>query len=423
MRFLLLSQYYWPEIGAVAVRLGAMARALVNAGHEVEVVTGMPNYPSGRVFDGYRGRLFSTERQDSVTIHRCWLHAAMGTGAHRLANYASFMVTALPGLARARRPDVLFIESPPLFVAVPGLLTARLRGCVTVLNIADLWPDAVVDLGIMREGPAIGAARRLEAWAYRRAAFVNAVTEGIRSDLIERKGVPTEKLTFLPNGVDLGLMRPLSPATRLRDELAISDGHAVIVYAGTLGVAQGLDSALDAAALTRDVACYLFIGDGSERPRLEAAARERGLDNVRFVASRPVEEIPSYYSIATAGLVSLRDFALADGARPSKMFPIMGCGKPVLYVGSGEGARLVQATGCGIVTPPGDGVALARAVRDLLAAPAQAVAMSERGRAYVEANLSWDALIQGWLIDLECRMGAPGFGRVPAEPTARSARG
>ncbi len=405
MKFVLLSQYYPPEIGAVPVRLSAMAAALLSAGHEVEVVTGMPNYPNGRIFDGYRGRLFATERQGAITIHRCWLYAAMGTGFHRMANYTSFMISALAGLLHASRPDVLFIESPPLSLAIPGLLAARARGsCITILNVADLWPDMVVELGIMREGLAVNAARRLEAWAYRHSTFVNAVTDGIHRDLIERKNIPAEKVSLLPNGVDVTLMKPKPPNPHLRQIHQVPIEHSVVVYAGTLGFMHGLDIVLNAAALTRHQVTFLLVGDGSERARLETAAKERGLSNVRFISPRPVGEIADYYSIATAGLVCVKNFAMADGTRPSKTATIMGCGKPVLYAGAGEGGRLVQAAGCGIVTPPDDAEALAQAVTKLVQEPTLASAMGARGRAYVEANLGWDTLVQRWLIDLERRL-------------------
>src|SRR5579872_4932670 len=208
MRVLILSQYYAPEIGAPQVRLAALARELRMRGHEVEVVTAMPNHLLGRTYDGYRGRLYLRERIDGVVTHRTWIYAATGTGVGRIANYVSFACTSLFGLLRARRADVIFVESPPLFLSLPGWLTACAHRAKLIFNGVDLWPDSVQDLGVMRDGAMLRGARWFEAWTYRRADIVNAVTDGIADSLHGRKHVPSEKLRFLPNGIDVAAFAP-----------------------------------------------------------------------------------------------------------------------------------------------------------------------------------------------------------------------
>ena len=209
MRFLLLTQYYPPEVGAAQIRLSAFARELREAGHEVDVVTALPNYPSGTLDPADRWRLGRRERIDGVDVARVWHFTATGAGVRRLASYLSFTATGLVAALGARRPDVVFVESPPLFLGVAGWLAARRFGAAMVLNVSDLWPDSVRDIGAFSSGPWLGMAERLEHWLYRRATAVTAVTEGIRDRLIQLKGVEPEKVLFLPNGADTRVFHPV----------------------------------------------------------------------------------------------------------------------------------------------------------------------------------------------------------------------
>lgn len=402
-RFLVLSQYFPPEIGASQMRLAAMIRELNRLGHTVEVVTGLPNHPTGQIFSGYRG-LYLRDEWKGVVVHRVWLYPAVGAGVKRMLNYLSFMVTSLVGLFRAQRPDFLFVESPPLFLGLPAALMAWRWQVPLIFNVADLWPDSVKELGLMRTGCLLRFAERLETWCYRRASYVNAVTEGIREALVERKQVPSEKVLFLPNGVDVELFAPREDT--LTQELALGTKQ-VILYAGTLGYAQGLEVAIDTMVrLGRDTpgACLVFIGDGSEKARLERMVKQLGLNNIIFLPPNSPEYVARLLSSALAGLVTLKDLPLFLGARPSKTFPIMACGRPVIYSGRGEGAELVAEADAGLVVPPGDPVALAEAIRYLCSHPAEASRLGANGRRYVKDNLSWTSLVERWLGELEDRI-------------------
>ena len=410
MRFLILTQYFPPEIAAPPVRLAAMVRHLVRAGQSVEVVTAMPNHPVGRIAPEYAGRLYMRDEWEGVTVHRVWLYASMGAGARRMLNYASFVLTSGIGLSRAGRPDYVFVESPPVFLSLAGYLAARRWSARLIVNVADLWVDALRELSIVRDGALLDAVEALERWSYRKAAFVNTVTEGLRRVLIEKKGVPPEKLLFLPNGVDTDLFRPRPPHPGLAAELGVA-GKRVVLYAGTHGLMHGLESALDAARILREkhAIVFLFVGGGSEKPQLLKKARELGLSSVRFMDPVPPERLALIYSIADVALSTLRPSALVDSARPVKALTSMACGVPVVYAGSGEGARLIEAAGGGIVTPPGSGVEIARAIERLLDDPPAGRAMGASGRAYVEANLGWPSLIHSWLDQL-----ARGVAREPS---------
>jgi colanic acid biosynthesis glycosyl transferase WcaI len=405
MRFLILTQYFPPEIGAPPVRLAAVAQGLHGLGYEVEVATAMPNYPMGRIFDGYRGTLYRLEDWEGITVHRVWAYPSVGVGLQRLLNYGSFAATSLFALVRARRPDYLFVESPPLLLGVPALLAATVWRVPVIFNVADLWPDWGRAIGAIKEGPALRAAERLERWIYRRSAYVNAASEGIRAALVEQKGVPASKVLLLTNGADTELFHPGPPEPDLARELGW-EGKRVLLYAGTLGVAQGLTVALDAMQRLRERAPEIllaFIGDGSERKALEAAARERALVNVRFYDARPPAYIARLYRCAAAGFASLRDLPALAGARPSKILPAMASGKPVVYSGPGEGARLIERARAGLVVRPEDPAALADAIARLAADPALAAELGASGRRFVEAELSWRAVLGRWIDELRKR--------------------
>jgi glycosyltransferase involved in cell wall biosynthesis len=404
MRFLILTQYYPPEVGAAQLRLSAMARELTRLGHEVEVVTGFPNYPDGVVQDAYRGRIGLTEERDGVRIRRTWLMPAKGRGFSRLANYASFAATSLAGLAAAGRPDVVFVESPPPSLAVPAWMAARQWGATLVLNVSDLWPDSAVQLSLADDGALVGFARSLEAWAYARADYVTAVTEGIRRTLIEKKGLAADRVLFLPNGVDTELFAPRPRDEALAGQLGLGDGGVVLI-AGTLGYAIGTDVAIEAATLLADrPVTFVIAGGGSDRERLEQMARDRNATNIRFLGPLPPERIAQLYSIANVAVMTLRDSPLFEGTRPARVLAAMASGVPVVYSGAGEGARLVSSAEAGLVTPPGDAQALAGAIGHLLDHPDDAMRMGGCGLQYAEANLGWGPLVADWLGQLTTRI-------------------
>ncbi len=402
MRFLILSQYFHPEIGAAQVRLAAMAHALQQQGHEVEVVTAMPNYPTGRIFPEYRGRWYQREQWEGMTVHRYWSYAATGAGAKRMLNYLSFMFIALLGMRHAQKPDYVFVESPPLFLGITGYLYARRWGVPFIFNVADLWPDSVKALGFMRDGWLLRSLEALEAWIYRKAAFVNAVTEGVYELLQQEKQLPPDKVLFLPNGVDTDIFYPRPPDEALRQRLNLPTHQHLLLYAGTHGYAHGMETLLAAAQLVRELPIvFLLVGGGSEKAALQQQAQALQLDNVIFLAPRPPAEIAPLYSIATAGVSTLRGEPLFDSVRPVKILANMACGRPVIYSGRGEGAALVRQANAGPIVPPNDAQALAQAIRDLLANPAQQAEYGDNGRRYVLSHLQWSAVVSRWLQQLQ----------------------
>jgi glycosyltransferase involved in cell wall biosynthesis len=402
MKFLLLTQYFPPEIGGAQTRLRSTAVELKRLGHAVEVVTALPNYPRGKFYPGYEGRVYVREEFEGITVRRVWLYPAMGGGLRRMLNYASFTIMSLFGLLVSQRPDFIFVESPPLFLSIPACLAGFLWRVPFIFNVADLWPDIVVEGGFLKEGVLIRLMKRLEQWSYRRAGYVNAVTEGMRDTLIREKQVPADKVLFLPNGADTVHYQLRSPDAELKTRLGL-EGKKIILWAGTLGHAHGLNYVLDAAKLLeheRDV-YFLFIGDGSAKPELLVRRDQLSLRNVKFLDPVPIEQLPPYYSIALCGLASLLPIPLYDGARPSKIFPILASGKPVLFAGKGETARLIEEARAGIVVTPEDSHALVKAVMQLANQPETAAELGTNGRRFVEDNYQWSTLISRWSAGLK----------------------
>lgn len=405
MQFLLVTQYYPPEIGAAPIRLSAIVRELVARGHGVEVITSTPNYPAGRTFAGYRGVPYRREQRDGATIHRVWSYPARGLGLKRLVNYGSFVLASTALTIAVSRPDVVFVESPPLFSALTGVFAAWLHQALFVFNVSDLWPDSLLAAGMLRDGAALRLARGFEAWTYRHAGVVNAVTGGIARDLVESKGLSPAQVLMLGNGADTATFRPApaDPAVAARYGLT---GKQVVLYAGTHSLITGMDVIAEAARLlaARGEIVFCFVGDGPAKRGLIEQFRAAGLTNGRFLDPVQPQEVARLYHLACAGLSTMSPSPLAESTRPAKIFPALASGVPVIYSGAGDGARIIAAAQAGIVTPPGDAAALARAVEAIVDDPVAARAMGARGRRLAEEQYSWHAIIGAWLDQLEQRV-------------------
>lgn len=403
MRFLLLTQYFPPEVGAPQVRLLALAQQLRGRGHHVTVVTAMPNYPAGVVQAEYRGRRLVREDFEGIPIIRTWIYAASGSNVlRRMAGYLSFCASSLAGCLLAPRPDYVLVESPPLFLGGTAYLAGKLRRAPYVMIVSDLWPASARDLGVITNRHALGLAERVERFLYRKSCRVAGVTRGICDAIADTVG--PAKVMFLPNGVDTSTFRPLSNG----ETGLLRSGEVGFLYAGTHGYAQGLDVILEAAELVRaqPEVVFLLVGDGPEKARIVQAARDRRLTNVRFADPRPASAMPSVFSEARASIVPLLDRPLFRGARPSKIFPSLACGTPVIYSGRGEAAELIECSGAGLVVPPERPGDLAAAVCRLARHPSLAAEMGAAGRDLVERDYSWVSIADRWLAELPAR-GTP----------------
>ncbi|WP_437503536.1 glycosyltransferase family 4 protein [Sorangium sp. So ce1099] len=404
MRILYVSPYFPPESGAPAARVSELSRAWRRAGHEVTVLTGMPNHPTGVIPPEYRGRLRIEEDFHGVRVLRTWIYAAANRGkVRRSLAYGSFALSALT-LAQHElpRPDVLIATSPQFLTAVAGYGVAKLRGLPFVFEVRDLWPESIVAVGALpEEHPVVRGLTLVEEHLYRAADEIVVVTRSFRERLVAR-GVPADKIDIIRNGVDLGRFVPSSRATPLRAELGFGD-RLVVAYVGTHGMAHGLSAVLDVAHGLRDREDirFLFVGDGAERASLEARARELGLSGVTFLGARPRDAMTEVYATADICLVPLRKTELFQTVIPSKIFEILAMERPVVISVDGEARSIIEEAQAGLFAPPEDVAAMTRAILELASDPDRRRRMGEAGRAYVTRSFDRDTLAREYAEVLE----------------------
>ncbi len=379
MHLIVLTQYYPPEVGAPQTRLSELAQLIVRSGHTVTVLTAMPNYPAGRIHQGYGG-LLKRERREGANVIRTFIYPTQkATLVHRLTNYLSFVLSsALFGSLLLKRADYLLVESPPLFLGLSGLWLSRLKHARMIFNVSDLWPESAVRLGVLRPG---SMTFRLSAWleaiCYRYAWLVTGQARTILESIRER--FPRCRTFLLSNGVDT---HRFVPDDRNHRSEAAQDGivGCTVMYVGLHGLAQGLDQVLQAAKklVNEHGFRFVLIGDGPEKDSLVTQAKELSLTNVQFFAPRPSHAVPALLATADVILVTLKMFI--PGAVPSKLYEAMASERPVILVACGEAADIVREHKAGIVVEPGDIDGLAAALRMLRDSPDMRREMGRNGR-------------------------------------------
>ena len=382
MNILFLTENFAPETNAAASRVYERACYWVRWGHTVTVVTCAPNFPRGVLFDGYRNRWHQTEVIDGIRVVRVKTFIAANRGVVlRSLDFLSFGVNGLVAALLESRADVVAATSPQLFAAVAGHAVGALKRLPFVFELSDLWPASIAAVGAIRHPLPLKAIEIVELYLYRRAVAIVALTATIKEDLVAR-GIPSEKVAVVRNGVDLLRYRP-----RPRDETLAKEwglrGEFVVGYVGTHGMAHGLHNVLDAAELLRDATDirFLLVGAGAERERLAADAARRGLDNVLFHEMQSKDMVPAVLSLCDVALAHLKNVPLFAGAIPSKVFEAMGMGLPILLATpEGEASRLLSGNG-GVWVPPEDSLALADAIRALKADPSKCADLSAAGLA------------------------------------------
>ena len=401
MKILYLSQYFPPEMGAPSARVHELSREWVRLGHQVTVLTGFPNHPTGVVPPEYRGELFRRETVDGIQVVRAPIYAAANKGLFRRAlNYVSYCAGASAvGPFATGQPDVIIATSPQFLTGLAGLWLSALKRVPFVFEVRDLWPRSIVAVGALKAGSLpVRALERLERLLYARADRIVVVSEPF-VDEIAALGVPREKLSVVQNGVDLALFAPQDRA-QARRVLGLPAGAFLASYVGTHGLAHGLGTLLESAALLRDTnVLLLLVGEGAEKAQLRDRARD--LPNVLFWDQRERTEVARILAASDVALVLLRNQPLFRTVLPSKLFEIMGAGRAIVSTVDGEARRLVEAAGAGFFSPPEDAEALALLLRDLARDPSRLAALGASGRAFVEENYSRPALARRYLAILE----------------------
>ncbi len=382
MHLLVLGINYWPDETGIAPFTTGRCEYLAARGHGVVVCTAPPYYPQWRVPDAYRRRLFAREQRNGVTILRSWIYVPHSlTSLKRVLHEASFICSSFIRMLGNARPDLIFVTSPPLGLTASAIALSRLWRVPYVLHVADLQPDAAVDLGMLPQGRLIKALYRLEAAGYRNAALISTLTEAMRRRIIA-KGVPADKVVLFSDWVDPQLF---SIAARATTRHTTPDAPFTVAHFGNMGVKQGLDVIIEAARLSRDDPgiAYLLVGDGAARPTLEAKVRELNLPNLRFLPLQPHDRFLELLAHSDICLVT-QQRTVSDIVFPSKVITLLAASRPVIAsVGErSEVARVVAESGAGITIAPEDPAMLADAVGRLRADPDLTVRMGRAGRAY-----------------------------------------
>jgi len=394
VKILFLTHYFPPEVNAPANRTYEHARRWVADGHDVSIVTGVPNHPKGVLFPGYRNRWFQREEIDGIHVVRTWMYLTSNEGfARRTLNYLLFAMTAVLASLRLGRPDVVIATSPQFFCGLAGVVVSWLKWRPFVLEVRDLWPDSIVQLGQLESGPVVRALEALETLLYRSARVIVVNTRAFIEHIASR-GVARERIELVYNGIDPHLFQPQPADRALLAEYGLEDKR-VIAYIGTLGLAHGLFTIVETAERLRhepEIA-FVLIGEGADRQRIEREARERGLDNLHLVGLRPRDEIPRWIASSTVLLVMLRDLPVFRTVIPSKLFEFWAQERPVVLAApEGECQQLVAESQSGYVVAPEDPEALEAAIREILGDPEGAAQRARRGRERVEQEFQRDAL-------------------------------
>lgn len=402
MHILFLSHYFPPEVNAPATRCFEHCRRWVAAGHAVTVVTCVPNHPRGRVYPGYRHRLWQTEQMDGIQVVRVWTWLSANEGfVRRTLNYVSFILSAILAAPFLAASDVVLSTSPQFFNGLAGWFVSRVKRAPWVLEIRDLWPESIFEVGAIRNRTVIRALEWLESFAYRKADRIVAVTDAFKEHIVAR-GAAATKVEVIKNGVDPTRYSPLEGDNPLADEIGVR-GRFVAAYFGTHGMAHHLETVLEAAAELRDEPDIVFLlaGDGAERQALLAKREQMGLGNVIMLDQQPKERMRALWALADVSLVLLKRSALFRTVIPSKIFESLAMARPVILGVRGESLGIIEAAQAGVGMEPENAIELATAVRALRDDPARRRLLGENGRRYVCEHFDRDRLAARYLALLE----------------------
>jgi colanic acid biosynthesis glycosyl transferase WcaI len=424
MRILCLTQWFSPE--PESSRGLPLAKWLQNRGHEVTVLTGFPNYPTGRLYDGYRLRPWQWDVVEGVRLLRVPLYPSHDQSATRRSlNYLSFAASAaLVGLPKTGDVDVVYAMATPPTIGVPPLIGRLLRGTPYLFNVTDIWPDAVADSGMVGRPRLLRTVNwlldRLCRVVYGGAASVTAISEGYKHILVER-GLSEERVHAVYNWVDEDLMKPVARDQALAAKLGLA-GRFNFIYAGNLGPLQGVETVIRAAAHVQHEPeiQIVIVGTGQLDAELRALARSLGLGNVTFTGRFEQREMPSLYAAADVLLIHLNDRPFLRATVPSKTQVSMAVARPTLIAACGEAAEIIERAGGGVVCPPQDEHALARAMLQMYRlSREEREAMGNRARRYYAERMSLDVgarRIEDLLAEAIANPGRRAAQRSPTRP-------
>lgn len=407
MKILYISQYFPPEMGAPAARASELSRLWVEAGHQVTVLTGFPNHPTGVVPPEYRGRLrrlVLQEETNDVRIVRTWLLPFPNRKAYeRMLNYASFCLSAAVAGLFLPVPDVVIGSSPQLLVALSAWWLSWWKGVPFVFEVRDLWPESLAAVGVGNtNSPLHRTLATIAAFLYGQADRIVVVTPAFEDYLAEHWHIPREKICIVENGVETHLFSPQS-GDDLKYSLGLA-GKFVVAYIGTMGMAHGLETLLAAAAElqhTDPEVIFLLVGEGAEKSRIVAMARERGLTTLQFLDQQPRDRIPDFIAASDACLVLLKKTDIFKTVIPTKMLEFMSCARPVILGVHGQAQTILEEADAGVVIEPENSRELANAIRLLMNHPEKCRVFGNNGREYILGKFSRRRTAEKYIRELE----------------------
>jgi len=396
-------------MGAPAARTHEHARRWVELGHEVTVVCGLPNHPDGIIPEKYRGRLLYREQIDGINVLRCWLYTTPNRGVFkRSISFMSFMLSSMFFASLFSGPcDVVVATSPQMLCGFAGYFVSRVKRRPFVLEVRDLWPKQIIDLGAVKSPFIIGLLSWVEMFMYRKAAAVVTVAPAT-TDEIASRGIPREKLFTITNGINEQFFLPQDRQSPPRAAHGWGE-DVVVLYIGTHGLSQGLATILDTAKmlLPRKDIRFVFAGTGAEREMLIDRARDMGLSNVTFLTMQTKDNMPGFYAAADICLVPLKNREVFLYNIPSKMFEIMACARPIVAGVLGQARALLLESGAGLAIEPEDPAAYRDAILKLADDPALRQDLGRQGRDHVVAHYSRSQKAADYIACLETVVANP----------------
>jgi colanic acid biosynthesis glycosyl transferase WcaI len=396
MHILIYSYNYYPEPIGIAPLITELAEGLVEQGHQVRVITGMPNYPQREIYDGYKGKWYVTEKKNGVTIQRSYLRIKSKPNLiDRLLLELSFIVTSLPQAFNGKRPDVILLTVPPLLVSLPATLLGRLFKCPVVLNVQDILPEAAVRVGLMTNKTMIRVCEAIEKFAYRRATKISVIADGFWENLV-KKGVNPQKIVCIPNWVNVNFVRPLAKNNSWRATHNLN-GKFVVMYSGNIALTQGLETVVAAAAYLRHIPdiTFVIVGESTALVRLQKYCLACGADNVLLLPLQPREQLPQMLAAADVGLIVQKSNVISFNM-PSKIPLLLAAGRPVVgsVPATGTAAKVIRESGGGLIVEPESPQALATAVLDLYNNSDLGARLGHKGRQFALEKFSFEQALQ-----------------------------
>ncbi|MBD2448110.1 glycosyltransferase family 4 protein [Nostoc sp. FACHB-152] len=396
MQILIYSYNYHPEPIGIAPLMTELAEGLVKQGHEVRVITGMPNYPQREIYPDYQGKWYLTEKINGVTIQRSYLRIKSKPNLiDRLLLELSFIITSLPQAIKGKKPDVILLTIPPLLVTLPAAFLGKIYNCPVILNVQDILPEAAVRVGLMTNKWMIRFCEVLEKFAYRHAQTISVIADGFLENLVNKQ-VPAKKIVCIPNWVNVNFIQPLPKENNPWKITHKLDGKFVVMYSGNIALTQGLETVVAAAALLRHIPDISFViaGEAIALSRLQQYCLFCGADNVLLLPLQPREQLPQMLAAADVGLIVQKRNVISFNM-PSKIPLLLASGRPIIgsVPANGTAAKAIRKSGGGIIVEPESAEALADAVLELYHNQQLGEHLGKKGRNFALEHYAFEQAI------------------------------